>query len=74
MTGKPHRNVLDDVEAVFQLLERLGDHANVTININIQSIENVVNSTLDGVNIPEMPCPKHEGDNNGLNIHARRNG
>ena len=58
MTGKPHRNVLDDVEAVFQLLERLGDHANVTINIKIQSIENVVNSTLDGVNISAMPRPK----------------
>lgn len=58
MTGKPHRNVLNDVEAVFQLLERLGDHANVTININIQSIENVVNSTLDGVNISAMPRPK----------------
>ena len=66
MSLSPHRNVLDDVEAVFQLLERLGDHANVTININIQSIENVVNSALDGVNISAMPRPKYEEGKRGM--------
>lgn len=54
----PHRHTLEEIEVLLRLIEKIGEKANITININIQSIKNVSNSTLDRVNVSEIQYPQ----------------